>query len=249
MIRTISQRQLPQLFLQLSPTPWSAAAAMTPTQRARCFFVPNVEEIQVIALAQKWGSRYIRGHMNGAQARADFLNDVRKKLHLDPGDAGNPLGKNFDLAANFYCALISGVGQLRTALDPGVIEWLPYFEYDAGRCPLCRPLHGAVLHKISAATRRIYPPWHFDCTALALDTKGKAVNATVPDPGVAYFCNPFDVFDAFGLTTPDKIPCPVRVQQPRRGGGRARKYSAKDTGTGCLILIVAIGAVIYWLTH
>lgn len=75
---------------RLKPTPWSAAKEMTPAQRAHCFFMPDIEDVDLIKTARA----YVRDSLNGppASARAEFGKEIGSNEHAD----------SFDWASNYY---------------------------------------------------------------------------------------------------------------------------------------------------
>lgn len=82
------------LVLKQTPTAWSKAKNMTPAQRSHCFFMPDIEDIDLLSVAQS----YIRESLDGppASARAEFGKKAGTNEYAD----------SFDWASIYYSWLL-----------------------------------------------------------------------------------------------------------------------------------------------
>ena len=85
------------LLLKIKPSPWSQAKGMAPEQRAIRFFMPGIEDVEVIKTARD----FIRAAMGGdvSSQRAAFGQEIGTNEYAD----------SFDEAFEFYHWLLSCV--------------------------------------------------------------------------------------------------------------------------------------------
>jgi hypothetical protein len=72
------------LLNKMKPTPWSQSKDMEPTQRAHCFFMPDIEDVNIITTARD----FVRASMNDNPSghRADFGTKIGTHEYADSFD-------------------------------------------------------------------------------------------------------------------------------------------------------------------
>lgn len=188
----INPDEVHPLFERLTPTAWDDAVDCFPVERAKRFFFPYEQRLDLLDKAKRAIAPYIRGQVSLASARVEFLQYTQDLS----------LGDHFEVTANFYHALVHGAVQYVQSRDAAIRALYPTVEYHGGGCcGRCTALNKQALQWESKILRTFYPPWRFDCRCMAIDSD-RQPSETLPsqcEGDEEYFCNPIDFLVGFSL--------------------------------------------------
>lgn len=170
---------------RLEPCPWSQVSAFTPIERARRFFLPTIDELAIVSSAHAAIAPFLTGRVSQADSRMNFYDRSSRRDQED----------TFDLAAQFYHALVNEARNFLQRTEPSIQLMWPGLRYTSEQCnERCRQLDQAVMPCTSAAIRRFFPPWHLYCRChVSDDDSGTETQiAEQLDGDDQYLCNPID---------------------------------------------------------
>jgi hypothetical protein len=159
------------IYDRLMPSAWSGVTQMKVYARARCFFAPGVDDVEIVKLIQKEIRPSVFGQVGPAQCRGAIIckTDIRTP----------EFSQAIDDAMTWWHALFCAARRLAAVDDAVKTVWPNLRLRLTGDpcCDVCAVLDGVVFRRDSPALIPFMPPWHIGC-GLHFENVKKATRPT-----------------------------------------------------------------------
>lgn len=195
------------VYDRLVPCSWSDLLTKSADNRARCFFVPNIDDLKMVSLIKKEIRPSVFGEASPAQCRGTImcLSGIRTE----------EMAKSFDSAMDWWHSLLHGSRRYVEGFNPDLKKVWPNIKLTCpvgACCERCSALDGVIVPRSSLLIKQFYPPWHLGCHLFVTNATRK--EAITNDDIVRSLCakhalsrlyNPVDFAETWGLVPQQRV--------------------------------------------